>query len=151
MSIDFQTILLIIAFIWLIVLTVVVLLSILKYKKIVDGTSEPTAAGLLNKIAHEHGEHAKNITALLERATKLEQGSLSHIQKIGLTRFNPFKDTGGDQSFIMALLDAEDSGVVISGLFSRAGTRWYAKKVEKGKAVEYELSDEEKKAIARAK
>lgn len=82
---------------------------------------------------------------------KLEKSSLSHIQKIGLIRFNPFKDTGGDQSFILALVDAENTGVVISSLHTRTGTRWYAKGIVRGKGVEHELSKEEEKALAGAK
>ena len=74
-----------------------------------------------------------------------------HIQKIGLLRFNPFKDTGGEQSFALALVDAHDTGVVVSALYSRSGTRWYAKKVVLGKGEEYELSEEEQKAVRLAK
>lgn len=70
-----------------------------------------------------------------------------HIQKVGLLRFNPFKDTGGDQSFILSLVDKNDTGVIISGLYSRSGLRWYAKKVKNGKGLEHELSDDEKKAL----
>jgi hypothetical protein len=66
---------------------------------------------------------------------------------VGLLRFNPFKDTGGDQSFILALVDAHDTGVIITALYSRSGTRWYSKRVTKGKGTEHELSDEEKKAL----
>jgi len=73
-----------------------------------------------------------------------------YIQKIGLVRFNPFNDTGGDQSFILALIDAEESGVVISGLHTRNGTRWYAKKISNGHGVEHELSNDEVKAIKSA-
>lgn len=90
---------------------------------------------------HELGRQ----TAILERDGRL------HIQKIGLLRFNPFKDTGGEQSFVLSLVDKEDTGVVLSGLYSRSGTRWYAKKVKHGAGVEVELSDEEKKAVALAK
>ena len=64
-----------------------------------------------------------------------------------MLRFNPFKDTGGDQSFIISLVDSYNTGVVISGLYSRSGTRWYAKQVIDGKGVEHELSTEENKAI----
>lgn len=73
-----------------------------------------------------------------------------HIQKIGLLRFNPFHDTGGDQSFILALLDSHDTGVVISSLHTRTGTRWYAKGVLSGRGQEHELSNEEQKAIKSA-
>ena len=50
----------------------------------------------------------------------------------------------------MALLDGKSTGVVLSGLYSRGGTRWYAKKVKEGKGIEHELSDEEKRAIKEA-
>ena len=82
---------------------------------------------------------------------KINKDGQSHIQKIGLVRFNPFKDTGGDQSFILALVDAQDTGVVISSLHTRTGTRWYAKGVVRGKGVEYDLSDDEIKALRGAR
>jgi hypothetical protein len=93
----------------------------------------------------------KDIDQLIIRCDTIERRQQFHIQKIGLLRFNPFKDTGGDQSFILALLDAKDTGVVITALYSRSGTRWYAKKVLKGRGSEHELSDEEKKALHIAK
>jgi hypothetical protein len=49
------------------------------------------------------------------------------------------------------LVDGKDTGVVISGLYSRSGTRWYAKRVANGKGVDYELSEEEKKSLKEAR
>jgi Protein of unknown function (DUF4446) len=83
----------------------------------------------------------------MAQCDKIEKDERYHIQKIGLLRFNPFKDTGGDQSFILALVDAYNTGIIITALYSRSGTRWYTKKVVKGKSTEHELSDEEKKAL----
>lgn len=71
------------------------------------------------------------------------------VQKVGVVRFNPFKDTGGDQSFAIALLDKDNNGLVISSLYSREGTRVYTKPIEKG-ISSYHLSDEEKQAITKA-
>jgi hypothetical protein len=93
----------------------------------------------------------KQIEELKKYCNKLEADGLLHIQKVGLIRFNPFKDTGGDQSFVLSLIDGNDTGIVISGLYSRSGSRWYAKKVKSGKGVDYELSDEEKKSIKEAR
>ena len=73
------------------------------------------------------------------------------VHKVGMIRFNPFKDLGGDQSFSVALLDGQDNGVVISSLHTREGTRVYAKAIEKGKAIKHPLSDEEQEAIKKAK
>ncbi len=89
----------------------------------------------------------KDIDYLKSYCDKIQKEGLLHIQKIGLVRFNPFKDTGGDQSFILSLVDGNDTGVIISGLYARTGTRWYAKRVIKGKSTEHELSEEEKKAL----
>jgi len=93
----------------------------------------------------------KDINYLKSYCDKIQRDGLLHIQKIGLVRFNPFKDTGGDQSFILSLIDGNDTGVIISGLYARSGTRWYAKKVVNGKSAEHALSDEEKRALREAK
>lgn len=71
------------------------------------------------------------------------------LQKVGLVRFNAFKDVGGDQSFALALLDYQNNGAVILSLFGREGIRVYAKTV-KGGVSEYSLSEEEEQAIRQA-
>ncbi len=75
-------------------------------------------------------------------------GSLAS-QKISIVRFNPFGDTGGDQSFVLAVLDAHNSGYVITSIHGREGTRVYVKPVDLGKS-KYPLSEEEKQALAQA-
>jgi hypothetical protein len=71
------------------------------------------------------------------------------ITKVGVVRFNPFKDTGGDQSFAIALLDSSNNGIVLSSLYAREGTRVYTKPIEKGTSS-YNLSEEEDEAIKKA-
>jgi hypothetical protein len=71
------------------------------------------------------------------------------VQYIGLVRYNPFEDAGGDQSFALALLDRQGDGVVISSLHGRTATRFYAKSV-KGGASPLSLSNEEAKALKQA-
>jgi Protein of unknown function (DUF4446) len=68
------------------------------------------------------------------------------LQHVGLVRFNPFEDTGSDQSFAIALLDGRRNGLVISSLHGRTGTRVFAKPVEGGTSS-HALSDEEVRAI----
>lgn len=80
----------------------------------------------------------------------LRQEGLMHMQHVGLVRFNPFSDTGGDQSFSLALLDGHHNGIVISSLHARAETRLFVKPVRNGKANGYELSAEEQRAIHEA-
>lgn len=71
------------------------------------------------------------------------------LQNLGVVRFNPFKDVGGDQSFAIALLDSSGNGLTISSLYSREGTRIYAKPI-KDSTSPYQLSGEEKEAVAGA-
>ena len=70
-----------------------------------------------------------------------KEGKFS-IQKVGMVRFNPFSEVGGDQSFSIALLDANDDGIVVTSLYTRDGNRVYAKPVKAG-ASDYSLSAEE--------
>ena len=92
-------------------------------------------------------ENFEKVSQELERLRS--EGKFS-IQKVGVVRFNPFKEVGGDQSFCVALLDAFDSGTVITSIYAREGNRVYAKAIQVGKA-EYPLSQEERAAIAAAK
>ena len=71
------------------------------------------------------------------------------VQKIGIVRYNAFKDTGSDLSFALALLYEYNKGVVMNGIYSREMSNIYAKPVEKGKSP-YTISEEEKLAIDKA-
>jgi hypothetical protein len=89
-------------------------------------------------------------TVDLERRMDLtEQRLAGALQRVKVLRFNPFRDTGGDQSFVIALLDDAGSGIVVTGLHSRAETRVYAKQIS-ARNSEYPLSDEEIAAIRAA-
>lgn len=102
--------------------------------------------GIVKRLAHIDERIAatnrvqEDFEALLRRGT---------IRNIGVVRFNPFTDAGGDQSFAIALLDSEGTGVVLSSLHARTDTRVFAKPVEGGRS-RYPLSDEEQDAIRKA-
>lgn len=147
MLLGVPTILLAAIFIWLLALTIVLWRVLNHYNKLTSGAGNKGLRPLLEELIKASGENKKDIEILGKYCDRIEKESRFHIQKVGLHRFNPFKDTGGDQSFILSLVDLNDTGVVISGLYSRSGLRWYAKKVANGKGVEHELSEEEKKAL----
>ncbi len=69
--------------------------------------------------------------------------------KINITRYNPFEDIGGDQSFILTILDQNNSGVIVSSLHNRDITRIYAKPIKNGEGDNITLSKEEKLAIVK--
>lgn len=107
----------------------------------------------LKDVLMSHNEKNKNLEDKIKEAflkiKNLEDISRKTIQKTGLVRFNPFKETGGDQSFVIALLDDKDNGFVISSIFVQEGNRVYAKAIKNGKS-DHTLSKEEKEAIAMA-
>ncbi len=140
-----------IIFLWLIIITVLLWNTLSHYNKLGKGLTDKTFKSLMETLLKDVGIAKNDIDFLKEYCDKIQKEGLLHIQKIGLVRFNPFKDTGGDQSFILSLVDGNDTGVIISGLYARSGTRWYAKKIIKGKSTEHDLSEEEKKALKEAK
>ena len=92
---------------------------------------------------------AAELDDVAARSAVLEASGKRAFQRVGLVRFNPFEDTGGNQSFALALLDAQGDGVVLSSLHARTGTRLYAKTLTGGRA-EGALSSEETEALKRA-
>lgn len=120
------------------------------YLKIVRSSKSGNLKGLLDKTMKTEESNKGEITQLKKEIKRLEYDGSFHIQKLGLVRFNPFAETGGDQSFCMALLDGRDTGIVITGLHTRIRTRIYMKKIVNAKS-EHALSAEEKKAIVQAK
>jgi len=89
------------------------------------------------------------MSELSRELENLKEASKFSVQKVGMVRFSPYKEVGGDQSFSIALLDADNSGIVISSLFSRTDNRVYGKPIVNGQS-KYLLSEEEKQAIEKA-
>jgi hypothetical protein len=89
---------------------------------------------------------AREVDELSARSAVLEAGARKAIQRVGLVRYNPFEETGGNQSFAVALTDAGGDGIVVSSLHARSGTRVYAKSVVGGRS-DGALSQEEAEAL----
>ena len=151
MVFNFEPLALSVAIVWLLILTIFLLQMSSHYNKLTKNSNNKNLKSILEEITKDLSLGKKDIAQLMNRCDKIEKDGLMHLQKIGLLRFNPFKETGGNQSFILSLVDSNDTGIVISALYSRSGIRWYAKKVLDGKGVEFELSEEEKKTIKEAK
>lgn len=135
--------------VWLSVLSFFLYRYFILFSKLTTGMEVTDLKKVFEKILTRGDVNTKDIKALNEKFDILEDDSKTHIQKIGLIRFNPFKELGGDHSFSLAILDAHDSGIIITGLHTRDRTRVYLKDIKKGKS-EFELSKEEEKALASA-
>lgn len=141
--------LLIIFGIWLAVLSTAFLWLFSFIKKLTKGNKESSLVKVLEKILETQDQNSQNLDLIRREVDRLDKDGKFHIQKVGVIRFNPFKEIGGDHSFSLALLDGKDTGVVITCLHTRERTRVYMKAIQKGKSG-HELSDEEKKALKEA-
>lgn len=114
----------------------------------------PSGWGSLDEVLERHltelTENRARMDELLAAVERVE-GTYAHaLQRIGIVRFNPFDDSGGDQSFCVALLDGDESGLVLTSIFARTQCRVYAKPIEKGHS-RYQLSAEEEEAVRLAR
>ncbi|MBP9827129.1 DUF4446 family protein [Candidatus Saccharibacteria bacterium] len=103
----------------------------------------------LNDYANIITTHSKQIDVLksyLDETTRLSERAGT---RIGFVRFNPFQDTGGDQSFCLAIIDVRGDGYILSSIHARTGTRVYAKQIKHGSSS-HNLSDEEATALTKA-
>jgi hypothetical protein len=145
---------------WLLALTIAVVLlagtvvgtlrrarrSAERYRRLAGNAAEAGLAETLDRHLDRVEEVDQRLGVLDAQYRSLEARSRGSLQHLGIVRFNPFHDTGSDQSFAIALLNDRHSGVVISSLHARTGTRVFAKPVEAGKAS-HALSDEEAEAL----
>lgn len=136
---------------WLSMITVLLVQALLHYRRLTKNINKKDLKTILTQILNQLDLNEKEIFELKKTLAQLKINLRSSFQKIGFIRFNPFSQTGGDQSFSLALLDGKNDGLVISSLHSRETTRLYTKTIKSGKAEGYELSKEESKAIQIAK
>ena len=120
-----------------------------KYQRLVGDTGVQKLDEVIQAI-HAH-------LAKLDQAQQDHEGALQKHERrltlmkgnVGVHRFNAFSDTGSDLSFSIAIVNEEEDGVVLTGLYSREQTYLYAKPIVNGQSA-YMLSQEEKKAISLA-
>ena len=147
------------AYLWLVAALMVLLLFVLVLRL----TARIGGVGAQHRVGQSSGsdlrlsefldDHGSRIDELADRTRRLEAQCASldvrlegAVQRVGVIRFNPFGDTGGDQSFALALIDGRGDGVVISSLYGRSESRVFAKSLAAGES-KYSLTEEEREAI----
>ncbi|OGF99355.1 hypothetical protein A2Y99_04925 [Candidatus Gottesmanbacteria bacterium RBG_13_37_7] len=135
---------------WLGVLTYLIYKISLRYKKLIEGVDKKNLLEILDRVLKNLSRDETELEIIKKEVKRLTEEGFYHVQKVGIVRFNPFADTGGDQSFVLTVLDGRDNGIVLTSLHNRGLTRWYAKNVINGKGVDHELSKEEQQAIKKA-
>ena len=118
-----------------------------------DALTRGSDGGSLEAVLGQHLERVRAVVRDLDRldnrTSAVERDLRSALGRVGLVRYNPFEDTGGNQSFALAILDSSGTGFVVSSLHARGGTRVYAKAIDAGRS-ETALSSEEAEAVRRA-
>jgi len=118
-------------------------------KELFEGSNARDLEEIIYRQIKDSRKISEGIKELADKNKTTYDLALKSIHRVGVVRFNPFDEMGGNQSFAIALLNDSGDGVTISSLFGREGTRIYAKGI-KNKESEYKLSDEEKEAINKA-
>lgn len=117
-----------------------------KYRKFMRGVDnknlEDLVIGYLDKIDESRAEteHMKELYENLNLRLK------SCVQRVSMVRYRAFEDVGSDLSFSIALLDENNSGVIITGIYGRNESTTYAKPIDSG-ISRYDLSQEEQQVL----
>lgn len=151
--------------IWVIALTILVIVGIVwvldlqarlrqiqsRYEELFTGEAgDANVTSALGSLASRLAETTARTERLVARAEQIDATLAHTVQGMGLVRFRAFQDTGGDQSFALALTDGEGNGAVISALYGRGATRIYAKPIEAWHSAK-PLGVEEEQALAEAR
>jgi hypothetical protein len=137
--------------IWMSVLTVVVFRMVAHYNRLTVGITSATLKEVLSELIGKYEKNGKAIQSIIAAIDALTKDGALHLQRLGIVRFNPFSDTGGSQSFTIAILDGKDNGIIMTSLYARTGNRWYIKHIKLGVSEDVELSKEEQSAIKKAR
>lgn len=142
-------VILVIFFLWLTYLTFLFQTYFQGRQKILKEAKEKGIDFVLSTINKEIKKQKLDIKELYRLSDELANLAAKSITHVGVVRYNPFANTGGDLSFSIALLNNYKDGLVISGLHTREGTRIFSKPIKGGESP-YQLSNEEKEAITKA-
>jgi hypothetical protein len=140
----------IIIFIWIVVLTGLILKMKAHYNNLISNTRKHKIDEILDEMLMVDNKIRQELEVVKKELHEEIKTSALHIQKVGLVKFNPFERSGGEKSFVITFLNNENSGIVINFIHTRDGLRVYSKKIKSGKSEEFELSEEEKKAIEKS-
>ncbi len=134
---------------WLLFLTFLVLSTRNHYFKLIGKDRKERIDEVLESLIGSYAKSASEIDELRQKVDGIMKDSRHYLQTISVIRFNPF-ERSGEQSFVIAVLDKEKNGVIINFMYTPEGLRAFTKKVRSGKGDEYQLSDEEQKAVTAA-
>ena len=120
-----------------------------RYREMMRGSETEDIEGMLIQHIHEVEQVAATNAHILEENELIRQFLRKTLVRTAMVRFRAFEDMGGDLSYAVAMLDANNDGVIFSSIFARADSRSYIKPIKNGSS-EYPLTDEEKGVLREA-
>ena len=136
----------VIAIAWLLFITSFLVWFYLSLKNILKDSKDKNFLKTFKNIEEIQQKNLKDILNLNLDLDSFKKESRLNIQRVGLAKYNPFKETGGNNSFSLVLLDGNKNGIIITSLHTRERTRLYLKEVISGKP-KIELSNDEEQAL----
>ena len=136
----------------LIVVSIIALLETVRLRKryeLFTGGKRRPEYNMEHQFKEFHATASKmeeRYNTLAQLVRDMDKNMSKCVQKVGVIRYNPFDEVGGNLCYAVALLDTENNGVVLNGIHSRTGSFTYAKPIQLG-VSEYVLSEEELKAL----
>lgn len=121
-----------------------------KFDQLTSSYSDQNLQTIVEKYVKTLDKCGTDIEMMNNEFAKIRQETSEFLRKVGLVRFQAFKDTGGDQSFSLAVLDQNNNGFIISTLHGRGFSKVYSKEITEGQSTQHKLTDEEQQALQKA-
>ena len=120
-----------------------------KYKIFMKGKDGQSLEKLFKRKFDMIEKLASNGEINSENIQKIEKLYNSSLHKYGIVKYDAFEDMGGKLSFVLALLDKDNTGFLLNAIHSRENCFLYIKEIVNGESY-IMLSEEEIEALKRA-
>lgn len=120
-----------------------------KYKRLMHGSKGKNLEQLIMSRLDSIEEMNLKTNELNAQYEKLESELNKCIQKVSIMRYRAFDNVGSDLSFSIAMLDKNNDGIMLTGIYGREDSTTYAKPIDKG-ISKYNLSEEEEYVLNEA-
>ncbi|HIT67363.1 MAG TPA: DUF4446 family protein [Candidatus Merdisoma merdipullorum] len=138
----------------LLILVIVALCKLKKLNRKIDrfmrGKDAESMEDTILSCIEKNQEIDKMNQMLREDIIGLRKNQRITYQKMGMVKYNAFREMSGNLSYALALLDQKDNGFIINSVYAKEGGYSYIKEIVSGESS-IELSEEEKAALDKAK
>lgn len=120
-----------------------------RYNKFMQGTRAKNLEEQIQDLIATVDSHDKLLKSHSKDISDLFTKHESTYQKMGLTKYDAFKEMGGKLSCCLCMLDENDNGFIMNNVHSSTGCYSYTKRIRHGKC-DLDLSQEEKDTLEKA-